>query len=333
MCRISANGGKRDELESPSPSHHQSSRMISARECQLMVEVKSMVPRLSTKLKKGDCGRIAVFGGCNLYTGAAYFTAISALKSGSDLVHIFCEKEAGPILRSFSAQMMIHPVLDQEYGMEEIDHWLPKMNCVVIGPGLGRSQSMGGRISIIMEKVKSLQLPVVLDGDGLWHLTISPGMLQGYTHAVITPNAQEFCRLSLAVLQRHLLPTLYPDPVDVADLAKALGHVTVLHKGAHDVFSDGYMTEDCHAVGSPRRCGGQGGMLAGILATFLNWGHGTELGGPRPPCIVASWGACRLARACAEQSFTVMGRSMTTEDLVTEIQAQFRRLYESETFL
>ena len=33
----------------------------------------------------------------------------------------------------------------QEYGMEEIDKWLPKMDCVVVGPGLGKNQSMFGR--------------------------------------------------------------------------------------------------------------------------------------------------------------------------------------------
>jgi len=287
----------------------------------------------NSSMRKGDCGRIAVFGGCTLYTGAAYFTAISALRSGSDLVHIFCEKDAGPILRGFSAELIVHPVLDQEYGMEEIDHWLPTLHCIILGPGLGRSQSMGGRISIILERVKALQLPLVLDADGLWHLMNNPSMVHGYTRAVITPNAEEFCKLSAAVLHRHLVPTLYPDPVVVSDLARALGHVTVLHKGAHDVFSDGHITEDCHSVGSPRRCGGQGGLLAGILATFLNWGHTSGAEGPTPPCLVAAWGACRLARACAAETFAVQGRSMTTQNLIAEIHLQFCRLYENETFL
>ena len=31
------------------------------------------------------------------YTGAPYFAAIAALKTGADLVHVFCEREAGQV--------------------------------------------------------------------------------------------------------------------------------------------------------------------------------------------------------------------------------------------
>jgi len=342
MCRVLGQEHQAEEVPSSSSSANNSPRlarksrrpMISARECELMMQVKATVPRLSFSMRKGECGTIAVFGGCVMYTGAAYFAAISALKSGSDLVHVFCEKEAGPALRSYSPELIVHPVLDQEYGMVEIDHWLPRLHCVVLGPGLGRNQSMGGRLSIILEKVKARSLPLVLDADGLWHLASNPRMLKGYTKAVITPNPQEFSRLAQAVLHREIVPSLCPDPKAVSDLAKALGHLTVVHKGAHDVISDGHITEDCHSGGSPRRCGGQGDLLAGILATFLNWGYAPgSSGGPPSPCLVAAWGSCRLARACAAHTFAVQGRSMTTEDLVDGIQSQFCRLYESETFL
>lgn len=29
----------------------------------------------------------------------------------------------------------------------------------------------------------------------------------------------------------------------------------------------------CTAEGSPRRCGGQGDLLAGVLGTFTHWAH------------------------------------------------------------
>ena len=74
-----------------------------------------------------------MFGGCFLYTGAPYFAAISALKCGADLVHVFCEKEAGNVIKSYSPELIVHPVLDTEYVLEEIDKWLPRLHCVVIG--------------------------------------------------------------------------------------------------------------------------------------------------------------------------------------------------------
>ena len=49
-------------------------------------KARSVVPKLTADLYKGQCGRIGVFGGCIMYTGAPYFAAISALKAGADLV-------------------------------------------------------------------------------------------------------------------------------------------------------------------------------------------------------------------------------------------------------
>ena len=66
----------------------------------MLQKVKSIVPRLTNSMHKGECGRIAVFGGCVLYTGAPYFAAISALRCGADLVHVFCEKAAGSVIKA-----------------------------------------------------------------------------------------------------------------------------------------------------------------------------------------------------------------------------------------
>ena len=77
----------------------------------MLQKVKSIVPVLTNSMRKGECGRIAVFGGCVLYTGAPYFAAISALKAGADLVHVFCEKAAGSVIKSYSPELIVHPVL------------------------------------------------------------------------------------------------------------------------------------------------------------------------------------------------------------------------------
>ena len=48
-------------------------------------------------------------------------------------MHVFCEKEAGNVIKSYSPELIVHPVLDTEYVLEEIDKWLPRLHCVVIG--------------------------------------------------------------------------------------------------------------------------------------------------------------------------------------------------------
>ena len=173
----------------------------------------------------------------------------------------------------------------------------------------------------------------MIDGDGLWHLITKPDILRGYKRAVITPNADEFSHLVKVILNKDMSPTVCPDHKLVGDLARALGNLAVIHKGAHDVISDGKSTEDCNAGGSPRRCGGQGDILAGSLATFLNWAYSSHSCDDPGPAVIASWGACRLSRACAAQAYNQEGRAGTALDIVNQIQAEFLRIYESETYI
>lgn len=266
-----------------------------------------------------------------MYTGAPYFAAISALKVGADMVHVFCERDAGLVIKSYSPELIVHPILDQEYGIEDIETWLPRLHCVVLGPGLGRNQSTLGRMSLVLEKAKGLGLPCILDADALWRVNMNPAMVQGYTKAVLTPNAMEFSRLVKAVLHRDVAPTGDPDPELVAELAKALGHVTILHKGQKDVITDGVDTVECSSAGSPRRCGGQGDLLCGAMATFLHWA--LTLSSPPASPLLAAWAAARLTRGCGELAFSSVGRAVTTSDMVQAIHPVFTRLYEGETSL
>ena len=73
--------------------------------------LRQYIPKLDYNLRKGDMGRIAIIGGSEEYSGAPYFSAISALKVGADLVHIFCEQSAGPIIKSYCPELIVHPYL------------------------------------------------------------------------------------------------------------------------------------------------------------------------------------------------------------------------------
>jgi len=65
---------------------------------------------MSHNLHKGQCGRIAILGGCEEYTGAPYFAATAALRGGADLAHIFCEKSAATAIKAYSPDIIVHPV-------------------------------------------------------------------------------------------------------------------------------------------------------------------------------------------------------------------------------
>jgi ATP-dependent NAD(P)H-hydrate dehydratase len=98
-----------------------------------MLKVRAIVPKLTDSLRKGQCGRVCIFGGSFNHTGPAFLAGMAALRTGADLVHIMCEREAGNVIKAYSPELVVHPVLDTEYAMEEIDQWLPQFHAVVLG--------------------------------------------------------------------------------------------------------------------------------------------------------------------------------------------------------
>ncbi|XP_054557436.1 ATP-dependent (S)-NAD(P)H-hydrate dehydratase isoform X3 [Talpa occidentalis] len=214
--------------------------------------VRSIVPPLGARKYKGQDGRIGVVGGCREYTGAPYFAAISALKVGADLSHVFCTREAAPVIKAYSPELIVHPVLDSPGAVRAVEEWLPRLHALVVGPGLGRDEAL----------LKNVQ-------DGLWLVAQRPALVQGYPKAVLTPNHVEFGRLCEAVLgaradgsSRHAA---------VLRLSQALGNVTVVQKGEQDLISDGQQVLTCDQEGSGRRCGGQGDLLSGSLGVLVHW--------------------------------------------------------------
>lgn len=74
-------------------------------------------------------------------SGAPYFAAISALKVGADLSHVFCTRDAAPVIKSYSPELIVHPLLDAPEAGSKIEPWLDRLHVVLIGPGLGRDEA------------------------------------------------------------------------------------------------------------------------------------------------------------------------------------------------
>uniref|UniRef100_A0A8C2VCV1 ATP-dependent (S)-NAD(P)H-hydrate dehydratase n=2 Tax=Chinchilla lanigera TaxID=34839 RepID=A0A8C2VCV1_CHILA len=291
--------------------------------------LRNIVPALTGEQHKGQAGRIGVVGGCQEYTGAPYFAAISALKVGADLSHVFCAREAAPVIKSYSPELIVHPVLDSPGAAQEVGVWLPRLHALVVGPGLGREEHLLEHAEGVLEAAKARDIPVVIDADGLWLVAQRPALILGYQKAVLTPNHVEFGRLHQAVLSGPVDST---DPRgSVLRLSRALGNVTVVLKGEHDLISDGQQVLECSLEGSGRRCGGQGDLLSGSLGVMAHWAllAGPEKTNGSRPLLLAALGACALTRQCNHQAFQKHGRSTTTSDMIAEVGAAFRELFEA----
>ncbi|XP_029567837.1 ATP-dependent (S)-NAD(P)H-hydrate dehydratase [Salmo trutta] len=291
--------------------------------------VKNIVPPLTSKKHKGQDGRIGIIGGCQEYTGAPYFAAISALKVGADLSHVFCTKAAATVIKSYSPELIVHPVLDSPNAVEEMEKWLPRLHCLVVGPGLGRDDKLLKNAKEVIEKSKARDIPIVIDADGLWLVAQQPSVIQGYQKGILTPNYMEFTRLYEA---------MHHEPLDSSDhqrsameLSVAMGNLTVVLKGEEDLITDGNKVILCRQEGSGRRCGGQGDLLSGSLGVLAHWAYTSSADMTKSvnPSVVAAFGACSLTRQCNRQAFHKHGRATTTTDMIQEISSAFKKLFES----
>lgn len=103
---------------------------------------------------------------------------------------------------------------------------------------------------------------------------------------MITPNKMEFDRLVNAVSEslrkdeaahsptvQAILKELSVEDevVKTRALSLALGGLTVYRKGEVDLITSGGDIYAINEKGSPRRCGGQGDILAGSLAVAFFW--------------------------------------------------------------
>lgn len=90
----------------------------------------------------------------------------------------------------------------------------------------------------------------------------------------------------------------------------------LVRKGPSDEIYAGGDPLVCSAVGSPRRCGGQGDVLSGCLGTMCAWaamaGEGADLAG-------AAYLACSTARRAAARAFARQRRSMVTQDVLGQL--------------
>ncbi|GBE89548.1 ATP-dependent (S)-NAD(P)H-hydrate dehydratase [Sparassis crispa] len=320
----------------------------------ILEQIKQLIPPLNGTLHKGQSGRVGVLGGALDYTGAPFFAAISALRIGADLSHVICSPTAAGAIKSYSPDLIVHPVLREDTTPQTLrptlSELLGRLHVLVIGPGLGREDYMQNFAKLALNIAKEQGMFVVLDADALWLIGQDTSLIHGYRRAVLTPNVVEFKRLS---------ENVKVDPSTPADerasrVSRALGGVTVLQKGAEDIICtntgpasaadarlsqvpEGESAEEQLHVDVPgglKRCGGQGDILGGTVGAALAWGKcyldgafgDKTVPASRVPLLAAVAGSM-VTRTASRRAFAKQGRGVVTQDMLGEIGGAFAELF------
>lgn len=239
---------------------------------------------------KGDFGRILLLCGSRGYTGAAALAAMGALRSGAGLVYLGVPESIYAIEAAKLLEPVVIPLPDEsgklsKNAVADVQELLPRMDAVLIGPGLGQSD---GILAIVQEVLHNFEGPVVLDADGINVLCGHKDILRGRTFpTILTPHDGEFLRIG---------GKINADRIGAAAvLAKDLGCIVLL-KGHETVITDG--REYCvNHTGNPGMAvGGSGDILAGIIVSLLGQGIG-----PMKAAACAAWLHGASGDRCAQR--------------------------------
>lgn len=252
-------------------------------------DIAMLLPKRDENAHKGNFGRILLLCGSLGYTGAAYFAAMGALRTGAGLVYLGVPESIYAIEAGKLNEPVIFPLPDQggrldKSAIPEILERLPRMDAVLIGPGLGLGT---GPEAVLTAVLTHAACPVVIDADGITLLVRHMDILRGrMAPTILTPHDGEFARLFGPVGE---------DRMASARAAARDSRGIVLLKSHRTCITDG--TRDYrNTTGNPGMAtGGSGDVLAGILASLL--GQGLE---PLEAAACAAWLHGKAGDLCAE---------------------------------
>lgn len=155
-----------------------------------------------------------------------------------------------------------------------------RTNSVVIGPGLGRQGILPNIINTVISNIKNVNIPIILDGDALFYLSCDENIVKDYSKFILTPNFNEFKRIYESYYHEDIpyglekeksiekVEKLSKRYINFIFIIVRLNNITIVLKGEQDIITNGKHTVCFSAEKSPRRCGGQGDILAGMIGFF-----------------------------------------------------------------
>ncbi len=213
------------------------------------------MPNRPQNSNKGTFGKVLNFAGSKNYIGAAYLSTVSILKVGGGFAALASERD---IIQSVSKLLPEAVFLSRKEGLNNIQNF----TVLLIGCGLGLGCDSKKLFKKVLNKINNLEIPTVIDADGL--NLLSKIKIKLPLNTIITPHPLEASRLLDMELDKVL-----EDTEECAKLlSKKYNCVTVL-KTHRTVICDNKNIFINNHGNSALAKAGTGDVLAGIIAGLL----------------------------------------------------------------
>ncbi|HPA46397.1 MAG TPA: NAD(P)H-hydrate dehydratase [bacterium] len=238
-------------------------------------DIAAIVPRRTASCHKGTAGHLCVIAGSRNMSGAALLCARAACQAGAGLVTLAMPVSLIPIAAASLWEALLFPLpetLDGTLAEDAAARVLEsshRFTAAVIGPGLSQQEETK---SVVRQLVRDLEIPILIDADGLNALT--PGLLSSRSYPwAATPHPGELARL----LDAASASEIQSDRWGWARRAQETLNGPVALKGAATVVAASGKPLLVNPTGGPEMAsGGMGDVLSGIVGSLLAQGCGPE---------------------------------------------------------
>ncbi|HHU77681.1 MAG TPA: NAD(P)H-hydrate dehydratase [Clostridiales bacterium] len=267
---------------------------------------------------KGTFGKVAVIAGSPGLTGAAHLTSLAAQRTGAGLVTLGIPDSLNPIMEQKLTEVMTFPLEDRGEGhlvtesLKDVTELLQDKDVLAFGPGCGKKS---GVLEILRNILGRFNIPIVIDADGLNHISKDMNLLSAHTApVVVTPHPGELSRMT-----GWKVEDIMNQPIEAAArLADQYGCIVLL-KGAASVVASPEGRVYINASGNAGMAkGGSGDVLTGMIASMIAQGY--------PPFEAAVLG-CYIHGRAGDQASAKLGETgMLAGDIIDAIPLVFMQL-------
>lgn len=274
-------------------------------------DVAAWLPPRGPETHKRAAGYAVVVGGSRSMTGAVGLMAGGAYRAGAGLVAVAVPSSILPVAQGAIREAVFAPLPETDAGTvsggsDRLAEILDQADAVAIGPGMTTDERTA---AWIRELVRSCEVPVVLDADGLNAFAgRAADLVDRKADLVLTPHAGEFARLAnLSAREVEV------DRVAHVRALAAQTRAVVLLKGSRTLVGspDGSVRVN-PTGGSYLATGGTGDVLTGMIAGLLARGLA--------PADAASAGAY-VHGVAGSMAAEVAGEGTTAGDVLHEVPA------------
>lgn len=232
---------------------------------------ENILPSRDEEGYKHTFGHVLVIAGSAGMMGAAYLASKSVLRTGAGMVTACVPQSLANSFDLALPEALTLGVTEtpqgsiSALGWREIEQILPGKKAVVFGPGLGADE----QIEKLLQSVLQVDIPVVLDADGLNALAKDVGVLKmAKAPLVLTPHPGEMARLldtTVEKVQKDRVPMAIKAAIDFNAVVVLKGAGTIIATPEKQVFVN---STGCSALATA----GSGDVLAGAIGGLIAQG-------------------------------------------------------------